>query len=190
MTQLAGGQFIKSIQNISQTKNSIDMSASELYDYDYSGDGYSDVSSLSNSIFIPSPVFVDTNSADSRFCYAYLQAAGNIRVQCYNGLASCSIYIEGALIEFAGGVIKSKQEGTINIASGDTGTAAITAVDLAKSIVFDQGKISSYTSYAYTTSVADWGFYLSSTTQVTLRRKAIDALNVTGRFCVIEFQHL
>jgi len=190
MTQLAGGAFIKKIQTIAQTKTGCDVSSGS-YDYDYSADGYEDVTTLASSIFLPAhSCYSDQADPSDSLLRSYLQATGNIRFTMGSGIGSTSIRVYGQLIEFAPGIVKSKQEGTIALSTGASGSATITAVTLANSIVFYQGAYTTASTDSHRAGATSIQLWLSATTTVSCYRYTSGAYNLTVAYCVIEFNHL
>jgi len=92
--------------------------------------------------------------------------------------------ISGMVVECWPGLIKSVQQGTVTLAAGISGTATITAVVVAKTLLLYQGfsgPIGDLSPHAQATAIVQ----LTNATTVTLTAGA--ATNMTGGFTVVEF---
>ena len=121
-----------------------------------------------------------------RTAYFNLTSATNVRLT-RDSAATISITPRFYVVQFKSGVLTSPvQRGTVTIAgSALTGTAAITAVDLTKSVCLFAGHSNNSTNASL-----HWGLasmYFSSSSQVTLERQASNANVNTTVYQILEF---
>ena len=88
-----------------------------------------------------------------------------------------------AVVQFAPGVIKRIQTGTITLTAATSNTATISEINTAKSVLTNVGYYS--TSYRYVSDYMGY-FAMTNSTTVTLSRAVAD-LNMIGSFQVVEF---
>lgn len=122
---------------------------------------------------------------------ARVELIDSVTVAAYRGGGvSGTIRVGWEVVEFVAGIIKSRQAGTIMLASGGstTGTATITAVTLAKALLLHLGQNAGATiTSGNTTQGIDSDLALTATTTITATR-AVNTNDAVVGWCVLEFK--